>query len=406
MMEKIISREHDFSAKLRQKSVLNELKRYILWLRSLETNQADAKPPCFSPISINLDLTSACNFSCQHCVDSKIINTGDYLHWGDIKKTIDVLHSKGLLSIILLGGGEPTLHKDFEEIVKYIKKKSLQVGIVTNGTRLDKIANATNLLEEKDWVRISLDASREDTFQALHRPRVKITLKQILEEAKKFKKNNPMVSMGYSFVIIWEGMIIDGNRLNANIEEIVGAVGEGIKYSFDYISFKPCLIRLPVSGKESLLYNVNRDREEEIAKKIEGSLQEAKSIANDKIKILESVNLQAMLTGKIDGIKKQPKKCHMQFFRTVVTPSGIFHCPAFRGIEKACIAEYNGCTTEIKFNEMWKNLKRSLSSFVAEEECRDIGCFYHQVNWWLDDFINSEKDVNKIKEEKDDNFFF
>ena len=79
----------------------------------METADADRALPNLGPISINLDLTSACNFACPHCVDSTIINTGESLKLEEIKLSIDILKARGLLSVILLGGGEPTLHKDF-----------------------------------------------------------------------------------------------------------------------------------------------------------------------------------------------------------------------------------------------------------------------------------------------------
>ncbi|MCK7510022.1 MAG: hypothetical protein MZV70_42290 [Desulfobacterales bacterium] len=44
-----------------------------------EVPSVTAGLPKFGPISLNLDLTTACNFSCPHCVDSRLLNTGDYL---------------------------------------------------------------------------------------------------------------------------------------------------------------------------------------------------------------------------------------------------------------------------------------------------------------------------------------
>jgi wyosine [tRNA(Phe)-imidazoG37] synthetase (radical SAM superfamily) len=103
----------------------------------------------------------------------------------EIEKVIDTLHSHGLLSVILIGGGEPTLHPDFEAVVETIKRKGIQVGIATNGSRLEKIEAIADRLEEKDWVRISIDAASEETFKKLHQPRTKLTLHQILEKAKR-----------------------------------------------------------------------------------------------------------------------------------------------------------------------------------------------------------------------------
>ena len=191
-MERMIEREHDFSSKLRQDATLQRLKDYIQWQRMCNTDTAYRGLPLFSPISINLDLTTACNFSCPFCVDSKLINAGKSLTLEEVQKTIDTLHSHGLLSVILIGGGEPTLHKDFEEIVRYLKSKRLQIGIVTNGSRLEKIEAVAEALKEKDWIRISIDAGGEGTFKDLHLPRTQVTLKRILEKAKKVKKRIPL----------------------------------------------------------------------------------------------------------------------------------------------------------------------------------------------------------------------
>lgn len=404
-MEKLKNKEHDFSSKLRQRSVIHRLREYIAWHRSLETNPRDQNPPPYGPISINLDLTSACNFSCSYCVDSMILNTGSYLKLEEIKKTINFLHSKGLLSVILVGGGEPTLHKDFGEIVDYLKSKKLEVGIVTNGSRLDKVQEGVDLLEKGDWVRISIDAAKQETFENLHRPKTDVTLDRILEKAKKLKERNPMVSLGYSFVIVWQGIDINGNRLSPNIDEMAESARLAREYAFDYVSFKPCLIRLEESQRESLLDHVNKETEKEIVKKIRMNLRKAKEVGGDKIKILESVNLKAMLNEETDRIKKQPKRCHMQFFRTVVTPSGIFHCPAFRGVEKAKIAGQDGYLTATQWSESLKITGKSISTFNAEEECKVVGCFYNQTNWWLEEFIQSDRDINEIETVEDHEFF-
>jgi MoaA/NifB/PqqE/SkfB family radical SAM enzyme len=262
---KLKSREHDFSSKLRQRSTVQRLKEYIQWQRDLEGNFSSIEPPVHSPISINLDLTSACNYSCPFCVDSRLINAGKTLALKDIKKLIDTLHVRGLLSVILIGGGEPTLHPDFEAVVETIKDKGIQIGIATNGSRLEKIETIADRLGEKDWVRISMDAADEETFKELHHPRAKITLHQMLAQAKKIKEKNRRVSLGYSYVIVWEGVNIAGKRLKPNIQEMPRAVELAKGYSFDYVSFKPCLVRGEESQRETLLQNVGPSKESEIS---------------------------------------------------------------------------------------------------------------------------------------------
>jgi wyosine [tRNA(Phe)-imidazoG37] synthetase (radical SAM superfamily) len=405
-MEKLREREHDFSSKLRQDATLPRLKDYIQWQRRCSADAPDRGLPIFSPISINLDLTSACNFSCPFCVDSKLINAGKSLTFAEAKETVDTLHSHGLLSVILIGGGEPTLHRDFGEIARYIKSKKLQIGIVTNGSRLEKIEAIAEALNEKDWIRISIDAAGEEVFQDLHQPKTRVTLDGILEKARKVKRKNPVVSLGYSFVIVWEGAEINGKRLHSNMDEMARSVERAGEFSFDYISFKPCLVRFNESQRETLLQNVEKTKERDIIDRIKSHLQEARHLARGQVKILESSNLKAMLNQETDQIKRQPKRCHIQFFRTVVTPFGIFHCPAFRGVEEARIGEAVGYQSEARFRESLLRMARSIMTFDAEEECKEVGCFYNRSNWWLDRFIRSEEDVQEIEKVENDNFFF
>ena len=404
-MVKLKNREHDFGSKLRQHSTVKRLKEYIQWQRGLQGNFSSIEPPVHSPISINLDLTSACNYSCPFCVDSRLINAGKNLTLEDIKKLIDTLHSHGLLSVILIGGGEPTLHPNFEAVVEIIKSKEIQLGIVTNGSRLKKIEAIADRLEEKDWVRISIDAATQETFRELHHPRTKLTLHQILEKAQGIKEKNSRVSMGYSYVIVWEGVDIGGKRLRPNIQEMPRAAELARKFSFDYISFKPCLVRVEESQRETLLKNVGPSKESEIAKEIKIQLQRAREIAGDEVKVIESSNLKAMLNQETERIKTQPKRCHMQFFRTVVSPFGIYHCPAFRGVDIAKISEKDGYLTDKKFRQSLKKMTRSIETFGAATECKDVGCFYNETNWWLETFIQSKENVHDIEKVEDDNFF-
>jgi MoaA/NifB/PqqE/SkfB family radical SAM enzyme len=404
-MKKLKHKEHDFGSKLRQSSVIERLKQYITWRRNMETADADRALPNLGPISINLDLTSACNFACPHCVDSTIINTGESLKLEEIKLSIDILKARGLLSIILLGGGEPTLHKDFGEIVNYIKSLGLQLGIVTNGSKLGRVERVAHLLEKQDWVRLSLDAASQETFSKLHRPKTDVTLLEILRRAREVKLRNPNILLGYSFVIVWEGLTLNENPLCPNIHEMPEAVRLARKYGFDYISFKPCLIRLQESQKESLLDSIDRKREQRIIEDIRINLHKAKRVAENNIKVLESVNLRAMMDNRVHELKRQPEICHMQFFNTVVTPSGIFHCPAFRGVENAKISESDGYVGKERFDETLQNLAHSISTFNATKECKAVGCFYHHVNWWVEKFIHSDTSVDEIEKIENDNFF-
>jgi hypothetical protein len=159
------------------------------------------------------------------------------------------------------------------------------------------------------------------------------------------------------------------------------AVGLAAKYKFDYISFKPCLIRVPEVRKETLLDSVDDERAQGIIKAVAKHLEAAKKAAGGGVKVLESVNLIAMLTHQVQALKNQTKTCHIQVFNSVVTPMGIFHCPAFRGVDTARIGPFDGYAGEEKFHQTAKGLTNSIISFDASKECDRIACFYNHVNW-------------------------
>ena len=404
-MDKLRHKEYDFGSKLRQASVIERLKDYITWFRTIQRFPSGNPLPSYSPISINLDLTSSCNFACPHCVDSGIINTGKHLAFETIKQTVDTLHEKGLLSIILIGGGEPTLHKNFEEIVRHIKSRGLQLGIVTNGARLFKVAAIADLLGDEDWLRLSLDAGTEKTFARSHMPKIPITLQEILTNAQKIKKSNPRITLGYSFVIVWDNLLLDEHALTPNINEMSEAVKLAGLHSFDYVSFKPCLIRQEQSQKESLLEKSNQEQEQRIRKTIQQSLKTAQETVQNNLKILTSVNLRALLNNQLAELKNQPTRCHMQFFNTVITPSGIFRCPAFRGVDQAKIGPCEGYTSHTNFQKTSQHLAREIKHYDSHEECKVVACFYNHVNWWVENIIASPDAPDSLPVAQDDNFF-
>jgi len=84
-------------------------------------------------------ITEYCNFSCPYCRGLKPEIYGDrklkQLSLEEIKQNIDYWCEGQPLENIRFSGGEPTLHKDIVEIVKYSKEKGIKrIAISTNGS--------------------------------------------------------------------------------------------------------------------------------------------------------------------------------------------------------------------------------------------------------------------------------
>jgi pyruvate-formate lyase-activating enzyme len=383
---------HDFTAKLRQPSLLAHVDRYVAWRRAVEAarlaGRPEPKPPPLAPISINLDLTTACNYRCTHCIDWDILNTAHKHREAELREALGVMAERGLRSVILIGGGEPTLYPRFADFVKHLKELSLQVAIVSNGSRGDRLLAAAEHLGEQDWIRLSLDSGSNELFRAMHKPVDKKTdLDSICAWIPKIKAANPAVRCGYSYIITWSGSSRDENTLHENIHEIVPAAERAKQAGFDYIGFKPVLER-QADGAEVMDPEKIEGELGEVVARIRREVDAAKQLADDGFSVYESINLRVLEEGSWRDYTNQPRTCHMQALRQVLTPTGLYNCPAHRGVEKAKIAERTAFTGREAADETGTQVGAILDRFDASHECREVTCLYNGVNWWLEKLVH------------------
>lgn len=82
-----------------------------------------------APVDAQLIVTRRCNLSCGYC--SEYDNVSEPVPTDILKSRIDALHRLGAINITMLGG-EPLIHPEIAELVRYAGRKS-NVSIVTNG---------------------------------------------------------------------------------------------------------------------------------------------------------------------------------------------------------------------------------------------------------------------------------
>jgi len=272
---------------------------------------------------------------------------------------------------------------------------------------MEKIIAVADILDKQDWVRLSLDAGTDKTFKALHRPKIDITLEKICRNVSRLKKLNKNLQAGFSYIITWEGIKIGGVNLPSNIDEIPLAAKLAKESGFDYISFKPCMIKIFTTHNESLAHTENKKFKNSILKRIKNKIKQAEKISGNKIKVITTNNLRAIFGGDAatTDFMSQPKHCHIQVFKHILTPSGIYHCSAYRGFEKAKIGEHEGVINKKYLGKTILDNYRNLINFNPEKQCRGVVCFRNRANRWIEDFIESGRSVNEIKACEDDNFF-
>ena len=382
---------HDFTAKLRQPSLASQLGAYVTWRRELAAARGAGRPeppaPAQAPISINLDLTTACNYACTHCIDWDILNTRHRYRDEELRDSIRLMAERGLRSVILIGGGEPTLYPPFVNFVQFLKELGLQVAIVTNGSRGSLLAEVAAYMGEGDWIRLSLDSGSNELFRAMHRPTKRnLDLDGICEWIPRIKERGPRVRVGFSYIIVWQGASRDGNKIYENIHEIELAAERAKRAGFDYISFKPVLERRD-EGAEVMDPAKAKEGMEKVIGRIRAAVDRAKQLTDERFQVYESINLRVLEEGNWREFARQPRTCHMQALRQVLTPMGLYNCPAHRGVEKAKIAGPGAYKDRDSATQTGSGLLQILDGFDASHECREVTCLYNKVNWWLEKII-------------------
>lgn len=174
------------------------------------------------PISVELSLTNRCNFACLWCSDMDLrARMADDMDLDAIKRLFVDLRKGGTKGIVIEGGGEPAIHKNFKDVVNLAVDLGFGVGLITNGS----VAIDKNILDKFEWIRISLDASN---------PNEQITLKntdsfdKVMSNIRIFCQSAATVGVGY--VVTSKNM--------GNLESLMLILSN---FGVSYIQFRPVI---------------------------------------------------------------------------------------------------------------------------------------------------------------------
>ena len=111
------------------------------------------------PIHIQLTPTNACNLNCSFCSYSDR-DKKKQIGYKQLEYILDVCADYGTKAMTITGGGEPLMYRKINELIDYAGLKEIDVGLVTNGTLLDRLDMHPNLT----WCRISSSDDRDPKY--------------------------------------------------------------------------------------------------------------------------------------------------------------------------------------------------------------------------------------------------
>lgn len=116
------------------------------------------------PYHLEMDWVDKCNARCFFC-NSEYIHKGESIPWEQARKHLNEAIAGGLRSVRLSGGGEPTLHANFPDLLRMLGQHGVVLdNLTTNGTQLtDRVLDALMGVRITE-IRVSLNFPTADTY--------------------------------------------------------------------------------------------------------------------------------------------------------------------------------------------------------------------------------------------------
>ena len=225
----------------------------------------------------------------------------------------------------------------------------------------------------------------------MHKPKKALTLEAICAGIPPLRARNPALRVGFSFILVWTGAARTPEvPLVENLHEMEAAARLARDSGFDYISFKPYL-SLADEGAEVMDPAQAQEAHAALMARIDAGLAAARRLERPGFRVLESTNLRLLRAGTWRDWTRQPSTCHMQALRQVLSPLGLYNCPAHRGVAKARIAGREAYATPAAAEATAAATQGILARFDAAHECREVTCLYNAANWWLERAIEDPR---------------
>ena len=119
-----------------------------------------------APICLTWELTYACNLACVHCLSSSGRRDPGELSTAECKRVVDELREMQVF-YVNIGGGEPTVRRDFWELVDYATDHAVGVKFSTNGSRITPSVAARLAGSDYVDVQVSLDGATREINDAI-----------------------------------------------------------------------------------------------------------------------------------------------------------------------------------------------------------------------------------------------
>jgi MoaA/NifB/PqqE/SkfB family radical SAM enzyme/alpha-beta hydrolase superfamily lysophospholipase len=119
------------------------------------------------PLIANIEITTYCNFKCRFCARTRLGRSNRHMPFDTFRNILALLPN--IYRITLVGLGEPLLHPQLADFVRYAKSLRKKVGLVSNAMLLDEKTGRKLLDSGLDSIAFSLDASDQKSSDSIRK---------------------------------------------------------------------------------------------------------------------------------------------------------------------------------------------------------------------------------------------
>lgn len=199
-----------------------------------------------NPLYIDLDITERCNLQCPGCrYHSPLLpeSTTQKSPPGDmdydmILRVFNEIDSMNTKEIILLGAGEPMLHKRFIDIVREGKVRRFKITILTNGTLLTSQIAQELVASGLDQIKVSLWAPTAEDYEKIHSGTATFWFDRIVSGLQQVQRIKIKKGSQVPLVMIHCPLYQDNvEKLEEMVDRAIGCGVDGLSIAPVYGSF-------------------------------------------------------------------------------------------------------------------------------------------------------------------------
>lgn len=174
------------------------------------------------PTLADIQITARCNLHCPHCYAESSFG-GENIAWQDFILALDNFSRAGVFQVAL-GGGEPTLHPQFKEMLKAVRERGMVPNLTTNGKILTA-ETAKAMAKYCGAIALSVEGTGRD-FEK----RRNFSWKNLAASAKRLKEcGNRLVFQ----------VTVSGGNIE-KLPEITDSLLDFYPHGIIFLAYKPC----------------------------------------------------------------------------------------------------------------------------------------------------------------------